>query len=417
MSDYLYCPEFSFLARCWWQLSDQLLNPEQWQSSVAQRAPVWLHYGDAAIHNDNWETYLRTERAGRETLNPVTINVTRSGHVYAELFWFGAYIKGSDADGPRLFYEIRPYERDWKPLNRVLRNNPSMFSGYVAAQDQQVHEAGRRLLPASAQLWTLSGIDYKAMQRGARLCNVLLFSPTGARVKRYEKSGAWLINTVSGEPGYLSLEVLDMAHEARSVAWGTGLETTGSRYRFSPERSFIARCWWRPSTDSGRGYGDETGGLVSARFDDGRGWHLRATLSVGREDELSEHWLEGEARQASDRFWFAAYVEGGNVFYELWPLDQQGRRLGFTVRTERGWRLSAAQRWTGERALPDFLWRLRGAEVGVIEQGAKLEGLQLEHASGLQVALNDARGRRYLDTMSTANGSLTLEVLESAARF
>lgn len=31
-------------------------------------------------------------------------------------------------------YEIRPYDRDWRPLNRVLYNNPSSLSGYAAVK-------------------------------------------------------------------------------------------------------------------------------------------------------------------------------------------------------------------------------------------------------------------------------------------
>ncbi|WP_447741398.1 hypothetical protein [Pseudomonas laurentiana] len=419
MSDYIHYPEFSFLARCWWQLSDHLLNPAQWDESRDKLAPLWLHTGGASIHNEHWYNYLRAEPAGLGPLQLTAEDQTAPGHVYGELFWFGAYVSGSDRHASTLGYEIRPYDRAWKPLNRIVRSNPSPLSGYAGIKDQTEAAAGSARLSSPTHLWTLAGIGNKALQRGARICNVLLLNAEGQRARRMQNRDAWLINTLSGQPGLMALEILDFAHEAREVAWGGGLRRIASRYEFKPEYSFIARARWRPdasaaAADASR---DEQAGLVVARFSQGEEWNPRAALEVERGETLQEHWRSDECRPACERFWFAVYEENGAYAYEIWPLDARGRRLNFTLKHERGWSLSLAQRWAKDRAEPAFLWRLDGVNPSSLQQGAHLDGVKLKHITGPDLKMVYPQGQRNLDTVWLGGeGSLELEVLEVSAR-
>lgn len=419
MTDYVYHPEFSFLARCWWQLTDDLLRPDQWDASTARLAPMWLHQGGAGLRNNHWYRYLRAEPEGTGPLRLGAEDFTKPGHVYGELFWFGAYVSGSDRTGATLRYEMRPYDRNWKPLNRIVHSNPGALSGYAGIKDQTEAAAGRQRLTDPVHLWNLEGINHKDFQRGARLCNVFLFNAAGQRARRYARPGAWLINTLAGQPGLMALEVLDYAHEAREVAWGTGLQRVGSRYEFKPEHSFIARAWWRPDEApvARPGEADGVSGLVAARFDEGVEWNPRASLSVEQTDALGMRWRGDETRPACERFWFAAYVDNGVHAYEIWPLDPRGRRLNFTLREQQGWTMSLARRWEAGRAEADFLWHLDGLDPAALQVGTTVANVKLRHGSGRVVKLADRSERRLGTETLGAPGSLIVQVLEMSARF
>lgn len=192
MSDYVYHPQFSFLARCWWQLSDDILRPDQWDASIAKLAPMWLHSGGAGFHNDHWYRYLRAEPEGAGPLRLEPWSYTAPSHVYGELFWFGAYISGTDRTGATLRYEMRPYDRNWKPLNRIVHSAPGLLSGhagYAGVKEQAEAAAGRQRLTDPQHLWSLSGINHKDIKRGARLCNVVLVNAAGQQARRLANQG------------------------------------------------------------------------------------------------------------------------------------------------------------------------------------------------------------------------------------
>ncbi|MDD2106471.1 MULTISPECIES: hypothetical protein [Pseudomonas] len=422
MSEYVYHPEFSFLARCWWQLGDELLHPDQWDASTARLAPMWLHYGGAGFHNDHWYRYLRAEPEGTGPLRLEPWSYTLPSHVYGELFWFGAYVSGTERTGATLRYEMRPYDRNWKPLNRIVYSKPGVlsgFAGYAGVKDQTEAAAGRQHLTDPQHLWNLSGINHNDIKRGARLCNVVLVDAAGQRARRIANREAWLINTLTGEPGLMALEVLDYAHEARDVAWGTGLQRAGSSHVFKAEHSFIASLCWRPDEAPAgpAGSADGVQGLVAARFDEGWEWNPRARLSVEQTDSLGTRWRDDETRPACERFWFAAYLDNGVYAYEIWPLDERGRRLNFTLRKQTGWTMSLAQRWQSVRAEADFLWHLDGLDPATLQVGATVANVKLRHSSGRVVKLADRSERRLGTQALGEEGSLTVQVLETSARF
>lgn len=411
MTDYIHHPELSFLARCWWQLTEELIHPDRWWDCQDKLAPMWLHVDGAGIHNDHWYNYWRAEPEGQGPLRLSPVDYTRDGHQYGELFWFGAYIAASGEDGARLCYEIRPYDRDWRPLNRILYNNPSSLSGYAAVKRANEPSAGQPRLANPNHLWSVEAMNYADIKRGARLCDLILKNAQGHRVRRYEKGGASLVNTVSGQPGRIALEILDYGHQAREWAWGAGQESAGARYTFQPQYSFIGRAWWRPEGES------TEQGLVTARFDEGSEWSPRAGLTVEATDFFEDRWHIGEWRMACDRFWFAAYGDGESHVYELWPLDSHGRRLDFTLREQRGWTTSLAKRWTSRRALPDFLWKLEGLDPTILEEGTPVHNVQLQHVNSGPVTLHLPHHRRRLIAGSQGQqGSLMIHVLETAAR-
>ncbi|MCP3791620.1 hypothetical protein [Pseudomonas sp. N2-11] len=411
MTDYIYHPELSFLARCWWQLTDELIQPDRWWDYQDKLAPMWLHVGGAGIHNDHWYNYWRAEPEGKGPLQLAPEDYTKDGHRYGELFWFGAYVAASGEDGAKLCYEIRPYDSGWRPLNRILYNNPSTVSGYVAVKRENEPSAGQPRLSNPTHLWSVQAMNYAGIKRGARTCNLILENAQGHRVRRYKEADASLINTVRGEPGRIALEILDYGHQAREWAWGTALEKARARYRFQPQYSFIGRAWWRPDGES------TAGGLVTARFDEGSEWSPRAGLVVETNDFFGNRWNIAEFRMACDHFWFAAYSDGNSHVYELWPLDSHGRRLDFTLREQRGWTTSLAKRWTSQRALPDFLWKLEGLDPKTLDEGTSVLNVQLQHLSGGPATLLwPQHGRRLITGQQGQHGSLTIHVLETAAR-
>ncbi|MBF8636599.1 hypothetical protein IRZ81_04410 [Pseudomonas putida] len=254
-------------------------------------------------------------------------------------------------------------------------------------------------------------MDYAGIKRGARLCNLILKNAQGRSVRRCEKDGVSLIDTVSGQPGRIALEILDYAHQAREWAWGAGLASAGVRYAFKPQYSFIGRAWWRPEGES------TEQGLVTARFDEGSEWSPRAGLAVETSDYFEDRWRIGEFRMACDRLCFAAYGNGESHVYELWPLDSHGRRLDSTLKEQRGWTTSLAKRWTSRRALPDFLWKLQGLDPTTLEEGASVHNAQLQQVNSGPVTLHlPHQRRRLIAGVQGQQGSLMLQVLETAAR-
>lgn len=216
----------------------------------------------------------------------------------------------------------------------------------------------------------------------------------------------------------MALEVLDYGHEARDVAWGSGLQREGSSYAFKAEHSFIASLCWRPDETPAGPTGSTGGpqGLVAARFDDGWEWNPRARLSVEQTDALGARWRGDETRPACERFWFAAYLNNGVYAYEIWPLDERGRRLNFTLRKQKGWTMSLAQRWQSVRAKADFLASGR-IDPAALQVGATVANVKLRHSSGLVVKLADI-GERRLGTEALGEvGSLTVQVVETSAKF
>ncbi|MFZ5936645.1 hypothetical protein BGP84_17325 [Pseudomonas putida] len=214
MSDYNFNPGFSFLARCWWQVSGGFIQAEQWDTLDHALAPIWVQFGsEGFVHNDHWDRYLRAEPEGVKVLQLGPSDYRTSEHRYCELFWFGAYNLRQDRSGAKLRYEIRPYDRVWTPYNWILENNPSPWSGYVAMR-RPSQRAGALGAESTSMLWSLGGLDLSNLSKGQRHCNIELLSPSGRLARRYYKRGAWLLNTVSGTPGLISLEIENVPHPA-----------------------------------------------------------------------------------------------------------------------------------------------------------------------------------------------------------
>ncbi|HDS1735292.1 MULTISPECIES: hypothetical protein [Pseudomonas] len=208
MSDYIYNSRFSFLARCWWQGSGKRIEPQAWDSATEHLAPIWVQFNG----NDRWNRYLLAEPDGvlEKSLSPLDYDNPK--HTYCELFWFGAYQRGSYQHGEQCYYEIRPVDRAWMRHPWVVDYNSSFLSGYVGIWGADEKAAALRK-PAGSRLWTLNGLDHEALKRGTRRCNLEWVSASGSKVRRYQTDGISALNIISGEEGLLALEVLAIPYE------------------------------------------------------------------------------------------------------------------------------------------------------------------------------------------------------------
>ena len=79
--------------------------------------------------------------------------------------------------------------------------------------------------------------------------------------------------------------------------------------------------------------------------------------------------------------------------------------------------MSLAQRWQSVRAEADFLWHLDGLDPATLQVGATVANVKLRHSSGLVVKLADRSERRLGTEAQGGEGSLTVQVVETSARF
>ncbi|MGE7993989.1 hypothetical protein ACQKPE_23790 [Pseudomonas sp. NPDC089554] len=206
MSEYVYNPRFTFLARCWWQASDTPIEPTGWAGASRYLSALWVETGSRGARG-HVDRYLRGEPDGwlEKTLSPTDYQAP--AHEYYELFWFGAYQQADGAEDKPLSYEVRVADRVWNVSKWVLDYNSSFLSGYVGIWEGTTPR-GVKHKPAGARLWTLEGVQRGAMQEGSRHYNLQLLTPENERIRRYKRDGAWFFNSRKGEPGFLTMEIL-----------------------------------------------------------------------------------------------------------------------------------------------------------------------------------------------------------------
>lgn len=212
MSEYLFNSRETFLARCWWQASAQRIEPQAWADQKHRLSAMWVETGSRG-NRGHWDHYLQSEENGvlEKRLDPV--DYLSPSQRYFELFWFGAYTKGSAGPGKRLYYEIRPADRKWNIARWALDSNA--WSGYVGIWETDEAQGALRK-PASARLWTIDGLAPE-MQEGERRFNVLLSTPNGGNLRRYASEGALFFNTNKGDAGRVAMEILSIPHQHGEV--------------------------------------------------------------------------------------------------------------------------------------------------------------------------------------------------------
>jgi len=209
MSVYHYNPRDTFLARCWWQGANVGSEPRAWDEAKRHLAAIWVGTGSRG-ERGHWDRYLQSERDGvlEKPLLPADyLSPTQS---YYELFWFGAYTKGSVRPDKRRYYDIRAADRLWGVSRWALDSSLDAFSGYVGvwwADEPQ----GLARKPDGARLWTIDGLG-QALNRGDRQFNLRLKTPSGYPLKRHESDGARFFNTRKSEDGFVAMEILSIPH-------------------------------------------------------------------------------------------------------------------------------------------------------------------------------------------------------------
>jgi hypothetical protein len=215
MSEYIYDPRHTFLARCWWQGAAGHIEPGAWEQAKQHLAAIWVQTGSTGIRNE-WDRYLMAEAEGvlEKHLDPSDYPTPEIR--FYELFWFGAYTNGGKGRNEKFYYEVRPADRIGTVSRWALDYNSSFLSGYVgvweAAEAQGTHRK-----PEGARLWTVDGLPGEDMKKGDRLYNLQLLTPGGEKILRYQKNGAFSFNTLSGEPGHIAMEILSIPHHFGEV--------------------------------------------------------------------------------------------------------------------------------------------------------------------------------------------------------
>lgn len=203
MSEYIYNPRDSFLARCWWQGSAERIEPAGWDHAKRHLAAIWVERG-SRDQRGHWDEYLQSEADGvlEKRLEP--IDYLSPDQCYYELFWFGAYTQGRPRPGKRRYYEIRPADRVGSVARWLL--DCTWLSSYVGiwkTSDAQ----GANCRPEGARLWTIDGLGPQ-MRCGDRQFNLQLITPAGEKIRRYESGGARFFNTSKGQHGLVAMEIL-----------------------------------------------------------------------------------------------------------------------------------------------------------------------------------------------------------------
>ena len=204
MSDFVFAPDHSFLARCWWQGSGTRIGANGWADAEKHLSAIWVETGSRGAHG-HWDRYLRSEVDGELEKQLDPSDYVSPEQRYFELFWFGAYTKGAYAADKALHYEIRPADRVWSVVRWVLDYNSSALSGYVGIWEANERMAAGR--PKGARLWALEGLPRDGLKKGARHADLALRTPGGERVRRYLSNASWFFNSISGEEGLVALEI------------------------------------------------------------------------------------------------------------------------------------------------------------------------------------------------------------------
>lgn len=212
MSGYIYNSRDTFLARCWWQGAGHRIQPQAWDDSKRHLAAIWIETGSRG-NQGHYDEYLMSEENGVLEKRPDPIDFLSPDQQYYDLFWFGAYTKGSVRPGERRYYEIRPANRVWTIARWAV--DCSSFSGYVGMWKAE-EEQGAPRKPEGARLWTIEGLA-AALQPGTRQFNLQFVTPTGKTIRRHKIYGNRFFKTDDGEQGLIALEVLSIPHQLGEI--------------------------------------------------------------------------------------------------------------------------------------------------------------------------------------------------------
>ncbi|MBH3412596.1 MULTISPECIES: hypothetical protein [Pseudomonas] len=210
MSHYVFNPRFTFLARCWWQGSGVRSVTAATPARERQLGAIWVQTGSRGA-NGHYDRYLQAEPDGVLEKPLDRSDYANPGQRYYELFWFGAYAKGSYAADKPLFYEIRPADRAHKVSDWVLDYNASVFSGYVGIWEASEAQ-GVQSKAGDARLWRIEGFDQEKIGEGDQLFNLQLLTPGGEKILRYTRYSDRFFNSRKGEAGLVSMQILSMPH-------------------------------------------------------------------------------------------------------------------------------------------------------------------------------------------------------------
>ncbi len=214
MSEYIFNPRETFLARCWWQGSRISVGPQTWADAQDRLAALWVESGSQGARG-HWDRYLQSEKDGVLEKHLAPLDYPSSTQQYYELFWFGAYTKGSVSDEKTRYYDIRSADRVWTLSNWVLDGNASFLSGYVGIWAADAPAAALRK-PQGSRLWTIDGLG-RELKRGERQFNLQWVTPDGGELKRFSYYGDHFFNTRKGEAGLIAMEILSIPHHFEEI--------------------------------------------------------------------------------------------------------------------------------------------------------------------------------------------------------
>ncbi|WP_462402311.1 hypothetical protein [Pseudomonas sp. Marseille-QA0332] len=244
MSEYVFEPQLSFVARCYWQFAEGALSQADLLGARGDLAkPIWVEFNDWN-GDDGWLMSGR-DYSPQELQSFLHDHLPLFGprqRIYCEYLWFGVY-----RIGDLHAYEVRPAYAGantarWPELEYVLdvsrggylgmypTDNPAGSSPLARPASLEVDMPDpvpetRIDLPTdppleaegllfryrkslSSPIWTIEGLEPAGLASGDIRTGLQLYGPSGRVVRRLVENGRAYLNDRTGKRGHLGIQVL-----------------------------------------------------------------------------------------------------------------------------------------------------------------------------------------------------------------
>jgi hypothetical protein len=198
---YIYKPEKSFVAACYWQRQPMTAENSSFQGlhrigSTFDPTPFsterWLHAGGDDFTGNHVPDYIKGKTK------------------FLTQFWFGCYETDGEYD-----YEIRAAgeDNDHQHFNQLNHRLDVSTNGYLRLYSAD-EPLGHDPLVSGTMMWRLEGVRPDEIAEGSTAFDVKLWSLHGQQIKLLKEDGFPYLNEKSGKPGWLAMKVIRMGVSA-----------------------------------------------------------------------------------------------------------------------------------------------------------------------------------------------------------
>ncbi|WP_312935556.1 hypothetical protein [Pseudomonas sp.] len=199
-----------------------------------------------------------------------------------------------------------------------------------------------------------------------------------------------------------------------------------SFYRFTPEKSMLARLYWQPTEmNAGQEDASQLRRIGAVRNGD-TPWAAEGWLHAGH-DDFTNHAVADyvlSRRKFATQFWLGCYATNGEPDYEIRAAGVDDLHHHWTYAN---WRLDVSRNGylglyetsepVGHDALADgsMLWRLEGLPDDALRTGIWYYGIKLVSLHGKSVKRVYEGGFPYLNEDHGSEGFIALNVIRTGA--